>query len=75
MKLTAAIAVFLALALPGLPTLVRDGRRRELFVYLVIALIAGVYLICFVMEIETFSLMKALSVFVKKTLGLSYNLW
>ena len=75
MRLAAAIAVFLALALPGLPALACEGRRRELFVYSIIALIAGVYLICFVMEIETFSLMRVLSVFVKKTLRLSYELW
>ena len=75
MKLAAAFAIFLVPPLLTVPKLVRHRRWRELFVFSLIAVITGIYLICYAMDIKTFSPLESLSLFVQKALGLNYALW
>ena len=58
-----------------LPALIRDREWRELLIYSIIAALAGIYLVCFVLDIKTFSFIQALSLLTEKTLGLNYELW
>lgn len=75
MRLVAALAGFVLLMLFDLPALIRGRRYRELAVFAVIAALAGVYLVFFVLDLETFSFIKAISQFAEKTLKLDYSLW
>ena len=70
-----AVFLFCGLLVLDLPALLRERRRRELAVYLVLGAVTLLFMVQYAVGVEIFSPIKYVSIFFERVLGLNYELW